>query len=151
MDALNPLRDALHQHASTLKDQAILIEDKRYSIALHYRAAPDRPTAQYLLRQMLDALPQQSQLNIFGGKELFNVVAAHTPDKADALFRLVERCQAQSAIFLGDDLNDEPVFNRAPAHFLTVKITPTTQVSKAKFFLKSPEEVSQLMQMMLDF
>jgi hypothetical protein len=35
---------------------------------------------------------------------------------------MVARCGADCAVFAGDDVNDEPVFESAPPHWLTIRI-----------------------------
>jgi trehalose 6-phosphate phosphatase len=78
-----------------------------------------------------------------------NVVIASAPDKADAVASLVRRCGASRAVFLGDDVNDEPVFATAPGEWLTVKIGREPASSQARFYLESPDEVALLLDRML--
>ena len=87
------------------------MEDKQLSFALHYRWSRDRDKALELITHLLSGLGPQ--LGVFGGKMVVNIVAAASPDKADAVMRLLERSGAGSAVFVGDDLNDEPVVARA--------------------------------------
>lgn len=145
--ALNLLRGLLVAQSQLLADAGVTVEDKHYSIALHYRLAPDRERA----RQAIAGLLQGSErhLHVFGGKLVVNVMAAAAPNKADAVWRLVHRYNAQAAVFIGDDLNDEPVFARALPHWLTVKVGRDDPHSKARFYLDNAQEVGLMLDRMV--
>ncbi|MCK7500937.1 MAG: hypothetical protein MZW92_70350 [Comamonadaceae bacterium] len=52
-------------------------------------------------------------------------------------------------MFAGDDVNDEVVFERAPLHWLTVRVGREDPNSQARFFLDSQSEVTQLLEQLL--
>jgi trehalose 6-phosphate phosphatase len=146
--ALDVMRARFAAMADRLRMAEVVIEDKRYSIALHYRLARDRIQARALIGTLLDPLPPS--LHAFGGKCVENIVAADAPDKADAVRRLLERSGRTVAVFLGDDVNDEPVFETAPPQWLTVRIgRSTASASAARFFLDSPGEVATMLERLL--
>lgn len=144
---LQRARDWLNEVRAELSSLGVQVEDKHHSISLHYRLAPHREHAGRRLEEALHAL--SPELRVFGGKFVYNIVSAKAPDKADAVLALVERSQASAAIFVGDDVNDEPVFARAPAHWLTIKVGRTEAQSKARFYLGSPREMAMLLDDML--
>ncbi len=78
-----------------------------------------------------------------------NIVVEGAPDKAAAVARLVERSGAGAAIFLGDDVNDEPVFARATPEWLTVKVGRDDPASLAMYYLDDLDEVASLMERIL--
>lgn len=146
--ALDLVRERLRTSAGDLRAAGVEIEDKRFSIALHYRLARNRQQAQALIASVLHPLPPS--LHVFGGKCVENVVAADAPNKAVAVNRLVARAGARVAVFLGDDVNDEPVFAAAPPDWLTVRVgRATAGASRAMFFLDSPGEVATMLERML--
>ena len=59
---------------------ASLVEDKGQSLALHFRTAPDRAAASALIEDVLAGFTPA--LHVFGGKLVYNAVAADAPDKA---------------------------------------------------------------------
>ncbi len=146
--ALDPLRQRLAAHRPELAAAGVFVEDKGQSIALHYRLSRRREEAVALIRELL--LPVDPALHVFSGKMVENVVAAGAPDKASAMHALVARCAAGSAFFAGDDVNDEPVFASAPAHWLTVRIGRDHTATMARFCLDSPVEVALLLQRLLE-
>ena len=90
------------------------------SLALHYRRAADPQARAGVHRGAalgIDAGPRR-----FGGKCVVNIVAAGLPDKGDALVDLMRRAEVGAAVFVGDDVNDEAVFERAEPHWLTLRI-----------------------------
>jgi trehalose 6-phosphate phosphatase len=145
--ALQAAREWLNGHRAEWARLGIQMEDKVNSIALHYRLAPDRELAARRLEEILRTAGPA--LRVFGGKRVYNVVAALAPDKADAVHALVEDAQCSAAMFVGDDINDEPVFARAPAHWLTLRVGRTAAHSSARFCLGSPSEMGLLLDRML--
>jgi trehalose 6-phosphate phosphatase len=144
---LDRFRALLQARAGELEAAGVVIEDKRHSFALHYRLARDRTRARALIDNVVEGLG--SELNSFGGKMVMNVVAADARDKADAVANLVHRCAARAAIFLGDDINDEPVFARAEPDWLTVKVGRDDPASQARFFIDGTGEIAHLLDRML--
>ena len=147
-EALASLRQCLHDRRDDLAAAGVTVEDKGGSLALHYRLARDREQAVALLETLLH--PPRPEWRVFGGKMVVNVTPAAAPDKADAVMALAAHCGAECALFAGDDVNDEPVFVAAPAHWLTVRIGRDDPSSRAMFFLDSHSEMGLLLQRMLE-
>jgi trehalose 6-phosphate phosphatase len=145
--ALDSLRQRMAAQADALRGAGVDIEDKEYSIALHYRLAPDAGAALVCIEELLQGI--EPALKRFGGKCVVNVIATGLPDKGDALASLMRRCHAAAAVFVGDDVNDEAVFMRAEPHWLTVKIGREDPLSRAMFFLDSDAELAVVLQKML--
>ena len=144
---LDRLRSHLAAHAAALRDGGVQLEDKRFSLALHYRLAADRRRAVALIEALLDGL--DPGLRRFGGKCVVNVVLADAPDKGDAVVSLVRRAGCRAAVFVGDDVNDEAVFARASPDWLTVRVGRGDRRSRAAFFLADHSEVEVLLDSML--
>jgi trehalose 6-phosphate phosphatase len=144
---LDPMRDRLAEHVQDLAHAGVTVEDKGRSIALHYRLARDRGLAHEVVDYFARTL--QPGLSAFGGKMVMNIVAAGAPDKAEAVVRLLEHSGAKVAIFLGDDVNDEPVVARAAPGWLTVKVGRDDPASSAMYCLDAPAEIEGLLERML--
>jgi trehalose 6-phosphate phosphatase len=146
--ALDVLRGRIRDRAALLRENGISIEDKVYSLAFHYRLAFDR-------RKALDCIESLTQdhralgIRVFGGKMVLNAVPQDAPNKADAILNLVKRSKAKSAVFVGDDVNDEPVFALPEPGWLTVRVGCDNPSSRAKFVLNDVGEVDVLLQKML--
>jgi trehalose 6-phosphate phosphatase len=146
--ALAPLRERLAAANGALREAGVTIEDKGLSIALHYRLAADRPTALHVITRLLSGLPPV--LSVFGGKMVVNVVAAWARDKAQAMVELVAASGADAAVFVGDDVNDEPVFARGEPSWLTVRVGHDDPTSQARYFLDSAADLPRLLDRMFE-
>ena len=144
---LDGMRGRLGRHAASLTAAGVTLEDKGQSIALHYRLARDRTLAHAVATYFARTL--EPGLRAFGGKLVMNFVSGGAPDKAGAVATLVERSGVRAAVFLGDDVNDEPVFERAEPGWLTVKVGRDEPVSAAMYYLDGVGEVAEMLDRML--
>ena len=112
---------AWHAQLGGLATEAgILLEDKRYTLSLHYRQAPDRDAARARLAALAQALRPAPLVE--HGKCVLNLLPAGSIDKFAALQALARlHAPDAPAFFIGDDENDEKVFRRAPPDWVTVK------------------------------
>jgi trehalose 6-phosphate phosphatase len=138
-EALDHLRARIAAAAAVLAAAGVTVEDKQYSLALHYRLAADAAVARVAIEALLVGLP--AGLDSFGGKCVVNVVARGLPDKGEALAAIVRRAGAAAACFVGDDVNDEAVFRRARPPSLTIRIGGDDPTSHAMFFLDDAAEL----------
>lgn len=145
-EALREVRSELERREVELARAGIMVEDKGLSLALHYRLSRRPDQALALIRDVLR--PAQQRCRTFSGKMVENVVPADAPDKALAVHRLVAHCNVSCAIFVGDDVNDEPVFASAPPDWLTIRVGRDPD-SRAGYFLDSTAEVGLLLDRML--
>lgn len=146
-DWAHAVQARLGEHRERLEAAGVSIEDKGYSLALHYRLAPDPDAAVRAIETALDGLSASHR--VFGGKCVLNIAPAGAPDKGDALLQLVREAQVSSALFVGDDVNDEPAFARAEPGWVTVRIGRDAPASKARFYLESTHEVEALLDRLL--
>lgn len=145
--AMQALREHLADAGEALEQLGITLEDKGRSLALHYRLARDRERARERLETFARTL--DPALRVFGGKHVLNVVEADAPDKAAAVHELVVRSGSGSALFVGDDLNDESVFEHAPPEWLTVRVGRDDPGSRARWFLDGQAEMVGLLERLI--
>lgn len=144
--ALDDVRNRLMQIQQRLTSLGIDVEDKGQSIALHYRLSRTPDFARAFLEALSIELEQEYK--IFGGKKVINITPKNTPDKADAIFRLLEQSEASVAFFAGDDVNDEPAFTRAPTNWMTLRIGLENLDSDAQFFVPKQEDILKVLMRM---
>jgi trehalose 6-phosphate phosphatase len=144
---LEPVRKLLRQARAQLHHKGVSIEDKGASIALHYRLATDRTAAMKEIAGVLQSLPPQ--LTVFGGKMVTNVVPAWASDKGQALSELVAEAGTASAVFAGDDVNDEPVFAREEPDWLTIRVGHDYPNSRARFVIDGTSDMPRLLDLIL--
>ena len=145
--ALDALRERLGAREEGLVGAGVMVEDKGQSLALHFRTAPDRAAASAMIEDVLAGFT--GSLHVFGGKLVWNAVAADAPDKAVAVQRLIARAGVQAAFFAGDDVNDEPVFAAAQRKWVTVRIGCERRASAARFCIDGPHEMAGVLDRIL--
>lgn len=123
--------------------QGVEIEDKRYSIAVHYRKSRQKRLARAAIHDAVSALPLA--MRVVSGKLVVNVVPKRAAHKGDALVALRSREAANVAFFVGDDVTDEDVFRLdQPGRLLTVRVGHSKN-SAARYFLRDQREIDQLL------
>lgn len=137
-------RHQLSAHGPEMTELGITLEDKTYSLALHYRLARQREAAAAMVYDLASQLAPAPRL--IGGKYLLNLLAPSAQTKFEALVSLAAREHAAHVLFVGDDDTDEFVFAQAPAHWTTVRVE-LEQSSSAQYFLHQQSGVA----MLLDF
>jgi trehalose 6-phosphate phosphatase len=116
------------------------VEDKRFSIALHYRKAPSWGDAE---RRILAAVAPLEDAAIFGGHAVVNVVPRRAPTKGDALRALCARAGAKLAVYVGDDRTDEEAF-RSDVVSISIRVGESAE-SAAQYFLPDQARVDELL------
>jgi trehalose 6-phosphate phosphatase len=133
------LSAALQRHG--FSESQIWIENKRYSLSLHYRLATDRDALGARLATILGALTPAPR--VVAGKYIFNLLPEELIHKGTALEQLMRITGATSAIYVGDDVTDEDVFRLRRGDLLSVRVEPEAE-SAAPYFLEKRQDVSQL-------
>lgn len=124
-------------------DPGILLEDKRYSLSLHYRQAADPALAAQGLQALFARLEPAPR--VVAGKYVFNLLAEDACNKGSALEQLMRVCGAGSALYVGDDVTDEDVFRLRRPDILSVRIEQSAD-SAADFFLPQAEDILRLLE-----
>jgi trehalose 6-phosphate phosphatase len=134
--------------ASALADvPGVDVEDKRYSLAVHYRAARAKGTARAAIQRAVRALPVA--MRQVGGKMVLNLVPAAARHKGDALVELRAAEDAEVALYLGDDVTDEDVFALGqPDHLIGVRVGHSRR-SSAQYYLRTQAEVDPFLATLL--
>src|ERR1700690_4380856 len=93
----------------------ILLEDKGYSLALHYRLAPHAEKAIYEAVSLIRADLPNAPIEVLPGKCVCEIKQAGF-DKATGVIELMrhEPFKGRRPIFIGDDVTDESVFAIMP-------------------------------------
>lgn len=123
-------------------DPGIQVEDKKYSLSVHYRRAADPDLARERLTVLFAAL--QPAPRVIGGKFVFNLLPEDKVDKGTALQQLVRYSGASSVIYVGDDVTDEDVFRLQRPDLLSVRIGLHPD-SAAPFHLQLREDIVTLL------
>lgn len=128
------------------REPGVEIEDKNYSLAIHYR----RSRAKKRVRSLIDSVARNLEdVRKVGGIEVVNRVPADAPHKGIALERERARLRCDTAIYVGDDVTDEDVFALdQPGRLLTIRVGRKL-TSRADFFIKSQAEMDTLLKTLI--
>lgn len=119
------------------------VEDKRFSLACHYRRSRRKRDARRAIHDAVEKLPHR--LRIIPGKLVVNVLPERAPHKGDALVYLRSQAGADTAIYVGDDATDEDVFELdQPGRLLSIRVG-NSQASSATYCLAGQREVDVLL------
>lgn len=122
--------------------QGVLIEDKAYSLAIHYRRSRRKRDARAAIAEAVAGLRGP---RLIWGKEVLNLVPRDAPHKGMALERLRSALGCDTALYLGDDETDEDVFTLdQPGRLLGIRVGRSRR-SAASYFLRSQLEVPGLL------
>ncbi len=120
------------------------IENKRYSLAVHYRRSREKPKAREAIRRGVASLPVA--MRVIPGKLVINVVPGAAPNKGDALLALRDRTESDVAMYVGDDVTDEDVFRiDQPGRLFTVRVG-RSRTSAARYYLREQQEIDTLLE-----
>ena len=122
------------------------IEDKRFSVAVHYRGATRKQGARRAIRAVVQKL---SAVRLIGGKQVVNIIPAAAPDKGAAFERQLMQSRCKKAIYVGDDDTDEDVF-ALPNHgrMLTVRVGKHHD-SLAGHYIRNQQDIDHLIQQLI--
>jgi len=132
---------------SALKDSAIFgknvfIENKQYSLSVHYSQANDHKQAEARLMEILERLNPMPR--VITGKDILNLLPDGAADKGVAMEELIRTTTAKTAVYLGDDVTDEEVFKLKRHDLLSVRVEKGEH-SAAHFFVPTLQDMAQLL------
>jgi trehalose 6-phosphate phosphatase len=137
-------------HASLLHDLAkrpgIFIEDKRFSLTVDYRHAPDLEATRDAIQVSAKRLPHA---RLLGGRHAdFNIAPDNAPNKGTALAAFMQQANRTAAVYVGDDRTDEDAFRLELPSFAAIRVG-RREHSAAQYFLEAQPEIDRLIELML--
>ncbi|HEY8211934.1 MAG TPA: trehalose-phosphatase [Myxococcaceae bacterium] len=118
----------------------VVVEDKRYSLTVHYRHAGRRGAA----RAIRAAASRLEGARLLGGKECVSVVPRGSETKGSALQRIRTLCRCEAAVYVGDDVTDEDVFVLKEPWLLGIRVGRGERTS-ARFRLRRQADIDALL------
>jgi trehalose 6-phosphate phosphatase len=124
----------------------IVIEDKRFSLAVHYRLSRQKEKAR---ARIIGAAALLGNARLVGGRLVVNVMPEGAPHKGLALERARTRLGCDTAIYLGDDDTDEDVFSLdQPGRLLGIRVG-RRKGSAAAYCIRKQAEIDRLLRVLL--
>ncbi len=124
----------------------VWIEDKVFSIAIHYRQSGEKARTRAAI---LEAIEDLGDVRVIGGTQVVNILPKGAPHKGMALERERKRLGCEAAIYVGDDDTDEDVFALdRPARLLTIRVGARAG-SAASYFIRRQADVDELLRALI--
>ncbi len=124
----------------------VMIEDKTYSLSIHYRRARHKRIAVRTIDRAVKALAGAHRIQ---GRQVVNVVPVGAPTKGDALEQVRRLLVCEAAVYVGDDETDEDVFvNGHRDHLLSVRVGHARH-SHARYRLNHQRDVDRFLHQLL--
>jgi trehalose 6-phosphate phosphatase len=120
------------------------VEDKGFSLAVHYRQASEKVETR---RCILAATGALKKVRVFGGKQVVNVVMDCAPNKGDAVAAERDRLGCDWVLYVGDDENDEDAF-ALEGNIVAVRIGRKLR-SHARYYLRNQGEIDELLELLV--
>jgi len=126
--------------------EGVRIEDKVYSISIHYRAARHKRAALHAIDRAIRELPGSHRIQ---GRQVVNLVPRGAPTKGDALEHVRRLLVCDAAVYVGDDETDEDVFlNGHRERLLSVRVGRAKH-SHANYRLRHQRDVDAFLRELL--
>jgi len=126
--------------------RGVKIEDKGFSIAIHYRQSREKKLARSAILEAVSAL---GEVRLIGGNQVVNILPLDAPHKGMALERERALLKCDTAIYVGDDETDEDVFALdQPGQLLTIRVG-RRRSSAAAYFIENQRRIDDLLRVLL--
>jgi trehalose 6-phosphate phosphatase len=128
--------------------EGVEIEDKTWSVAVHWRRARPKSVARSRVLAAAEALKSARMLH---GKDVVNLVHPSAANKGAAILEIRRQLGCDTILYIGDDVTDEDVFELgAEGRILTIRVRRRA-ASRALYYLRSQAQIDDLLTMLLAF
>jgi trehalose-phosphatase len=138
MPALDAVRTWMRQNVPPAS--GLVIEDKHFSVALHYRLA-DPGIVREIGRRLVEFIATHQPLIIGEGKMVIEARPRNANKGAAVRILADDGSERRVAVYFGDDVTDEDAFYELGGHGVTVKVSAQPLPSWAKYRVASPQGV----------
>ncbi len=126
----------------------VWIENKKYSLSLHYRLADGGsiPRIKKIFRRVAEEFSWDRSITVMSGKKVLELIPNISWDKGHAALWILSKLQSgYLPIFIGDDVTDETAFKAFENRGITVRIG-RSKMSLARYYLKNYRETRRLLE-----
>lgn len=126
--------------------EGVILEDKHYSLSLHYRNSPAPHDAECFLAGSISTLKPAPR--VIPGKWVFNLMPTKRHHKGVAVMELRKMAKAKSVLYVGDDHTDEDVFRLKSDKVVSVRIGKAKR-SGAKYYIRTQRDIGRLLRALI--
>jgi trehalose 6-phosphate phosphatase len=158
-EEMRPFLGMLNQALSaTLRGiKGVFVEDKGLTLSVHYRMVDgaEEKKVEDAFEKITDSLYVTGRIRVTRGKKVYEIRPPVDWDKGKAIAWLIAKFRESRGkggtlpIYLGDDLTDEDGFKVVEkSNGISIFVGGEDSQSVARYFLKSPEEVTEFLKML---
>lgn len=155
-ELLQEIKHDLNKRLISIK--GIFLEDKGYTLSLHYRLVSKKhiPLVRTAFHEAVMSYLVRNKVKINSGKKVLEIRPPIRWDKGKSILWLLARQEFASKdntvfpVYIGDDITDEDAFRSLKDKGLTVFVGKPKK-TRARYYLKSPREVMELLIRILEF
>ena len=129
----------------------ILIEDKTYTLSVHYRNCPRSQIASLKrdVRSICLPLVKEGKIKVTEGKKVIEIRPPIDWNKGEALLWIEEKIKSPKSltVYIGDDKTDEDAFAQVKKG-LSIFVGKKKEDSCAEFYLEKPKEVINFLKLL---
>jgi len=126
--------------------EGVRVEDKTYSVSIHYRGARHKRAALATIDHAIRGLRGWHRIQ---GRQVVNLIPRGAPTKGDALEHVRRLLVCETAVYVGDDETDEDVFSRgSQTRLLSVRVGHARH-SHARYRLRHQRDVDRFLRQLL--
>jgi trehalose 6-phosphate phosphatase len=134
----------LEQHLPS--SAGVVVEDKRYSVTLHYRQAPNKARA---VRAIDEALRHLPEIRAIAGSQAVSLLPLGARHKGVALQEARRLFACDTAVYVGDDETDEDAFMSGEGDRLLSIRVGAAPTSGARYRLRNQRAVDDLLRTLI--
>jgi trehalose-phosphatase len=144
--ALQELLNALRKTLGHIR--SVLVEDKGLTASVHFRMVDANDLGNFFHLFNLTAKTYENLFRITSGKKVFEIRPLHAWNKGDAVAWIMDTLGGdRMPLYVGDDITDVDAFRAVRERGISVSVG---DCGGADYFLKSQEEVTRLLEFVLD-
>jgi len=133
--------------------QGVLIENKKFSIAVHYRLVDEEKYFAGIKDEVKDVVGKHKSLRLMHGKKVFEILPAIDWDKGKAVRWILKALSLSwdetEVVYIGDDTTDEDAFRAVRTRGVGILVSKERKASAADFRLLSVEQVKSFFERIL--
>lgn len=131
-------------------ESGVEIEDKMYSIAVHYRKARNKTKARAQIKAIVGQINPKPLIIL--GKCVVNILPPGAPHKGAALQKLMQLSEMKHAFYIGDDDTDEDIFALPyqSGQIMSVRVGKKIK-SQASYYIDRQSEINRLIKILIKF
>jgi len=147
-----PLLDRIETSLQPLRTSypGVIIERKRFSLAVHYRLLKDESLIPPLETSLSGTVTQFSQYKLTSGKKVFELRPSIDWHKGKAVQVITNEIYGNTAdsypVYIGDDLTDEDAFRAIKGWGAGILVGVEGQPTLADYSLKDTTEVGEFIE-----